>query len=126
MRKSRFSEEQKAKMVRETERSSVAEVAKKHCVSVETLYRWRRAYGGMELPEVKRLKQLEQENARLSSARAPPSCVGRRVHAVSGARRNVELARVGGVATAAALVPPWAALPRCVEQEGEHRSHAHG
>jgi hypothetical protein len=32
---------------------------------VETLYRWRRAYGGMELPEVKRLKQLEQETTRL-------------------------------------------------------------
>jgi transposase-like protein len=65
MRKSRFSEEQKVKMVRETEQKPVAEVAKKHGVSVETLYRWRRAYGGMELPEVKRLKQLEQENARL-------------------------------------------------------------
>jgi putative transposase len=65
MRKSRFSEEQKVKMVRETEQGSVSEVAKKHGVSVETLYRWRRAYGGMELPEVKRLKQLEQENARL-------------------------------------------------------------
>ena len=52
-------------MVRETEQKPVAEVAKKHGVSVETLYRWRRAYGGMELPEVKRLKQLEQENARL-------------------------------------------------------------
>ena len=34
-------------------------------MSVETLYRWRRAYGGMELPEAKRLKQLEQENAQL-------------------------------------------------------------
>ena len=65
MRKSRFSEEQKVKMVREAEQGSVAEVAKKHGVSVETLYRWSRAYGGMELPEVKRLKQLEQENARL-------------------------------------------------------------
>ena len=65
MRKSRFSEEQRVKMVGETEQSSVAEVAKKRGVSVETLYRWRRAYGGMELPEVKRLKQLEQENARL-------------------------------------------------------------
>ena len=52
-------------MVRETEQRPVAEDAKKHGVSVETLYRWRRAYGGMELPEVKRLKQLEQENARL-------------------------------------------------------------
>jgi putative transposase len=47
------------------EQSSVEEVAKKHGVSVETRYRWRRAYGGMELPEVKRLKQLEQENAQL-------------------------------------------------------------
>jgi putative transposase len=65
MRKSRFSEEQKVKMVREAEQRPIAEVAKKHGVSVETLYRWRRAYGGMELPEVKRLKQLEQENARL-------------------------------------------------------------
>ncbi len=52
-------------MVREAEQRPIAEVAKKHGVSVETLYRWRRAYGGMELPEVKRLKQLEQENARL-------------------------------------------------------------
>jgi transposase-like protein len=52
-------------MVRETVQSSVAAVAKKHGVSVETLYRWRRAYSGMEVPEVKRLKQLEQENARL-------------------------------------------------------------
>ena len=65
MRKNRFSEEQKVKMVREAEQRPIAEVAKKHGVSVETLYRWRRAYGGMELTEVKSLKQLEQENARL-------------------------------------------------------------
>jgi putative transposase len=44
MRKSRFNEEQKVKMVRESEQKPVAEVAKKHGVSVETLYRWRRAY----------------------------------------------------------------------------------
>ena len=65
MRKNRFREEQKVKMVREAEQGSVAEVAKKHGVSVETLYRWRRAYGGLELPEVKRLNRLAQENARL-------------------------------------------------------------
>jgi putative transposase len=41
MRESRFSEEQKVKMVRETEQRPVAEVAKKHGVSVETLYRCR-------------------------------------------------------------------------------------
>jgi hypothetical protein len=42
----------KVKMVREAEQSSVAAVAKKHGVSVEKPYRWRRAYGSMELPAV--------------------------------------------------------------------------
>jgi transposase-like protein len=65
MRKSRFSEEQKVKMLQEADRTSVAAVAKKHGVSAETLYKWRRAYGGMEASEVKRFKQLEQDNARL-------------------------------------------------------------
>lgn len=65
MRKSRFNEEQKVKMLREAERSSVAAVAKKHGVSTETLYKWRRSFGGMEVTDVKRLKRLEQENARL-------------------------------------------------------------
>lgn len=93
MRKIRLSEEQKVKMVRETEQSSVAEVAKKHGVSVETLYRWRRAYGGMELPEVKRLRQLEQENARLKIrcmrqwTKAQVTHRGRRVDARSARHR---------------------------------------
>ena len=65
MRISRFSEEQKVKMLREAEWSSVAAVAKKHGVSTETLYKWRRSFGGMEVTDVKRLKRLEQENARL-------------------------------------------------------------
>ena len=69
MRKSRFSEEQKVKMLREAERSSVAAVAKKHGVSTETIYRWRRSFGGMEVSDVKRLKQLEQENARIARHR---------------------------------------------------------
>lgn len=52
-------------MLREAEQSSVATVAKKHGVSIETMYRWRRSFGGMEVTDVKRLKQLGQENARL-------------------------------------------------------------
>jgi transposase-like protein len=65
MRKSRFSEEKKVKMLRDAERTSVAEVAKKHGVSTETIYGWRRKFGGMDVADAKRLKQLEQENARL-------------------------------------------------------------
>jgi putative transposase len=65
MRKSRFSEEQMVQMVREADRTSVAEVAKKHGISEQTMYVWKRRFGGMGVDETRRLKQLETENARL-------------------------------------------------------------
>jgi transposase-like protein len=43
----------------------VAEVAKKHGVSEQTLYTWRKRFGALEPVDVRRLRQLEQENARL-------------------------------------------------------------
>jgi putative transposase len=52
-------------MLREAEATSVAAVAKKHGISSETIYKWRRKFGGMDVADAKRLKQLEQENARL-------------------------------------------------------------
>ena len=65
MKKTRFTDEQMVKMLREADRTSVSEVAKKHGVSDQTLYNWRRHFVGLDPSDVKRLRQLEQENNRL-------------------------------------------------------------
>ena len=70
MKKSRFSDEQKVKMLREAESTSVAAVAQKHGVSRETLYTWRRKFAGVDVKEAKRLRELEKENARLKKVLA--------------------------------------------------------
>jgi putative transposase len=66
MRKSRFSEEQIIKILKEHAAGlSASEVCRKHGISDATFYKWRSRYGGMEVSDARRLKVLEDENRRL-------------------------------------------------------------
>lgn len=66
MKTSRFSEQQIAFILKQVDDgTSVDEVCRKAGISQQTYYRWRKKYGGLMPSEVRRLKQLEEENGRL-------------------------------------------------------------
>ncbi len=66
MKKSTFSPAQIAGILKEFDQGkSAEEINRQHGVSKASLYKWRQRYGGMEATELKRIKELEEENARL-------------------------------------------------------------
>lgn len=66
MRKSRYTEEQIIRVLRQVESGQrVKDVVREHGISEGTYYRWKSKYGGMEVFEARRLKELEVENRRL-------------------------------------------------------------
>jgi putative transposase len=98
VKKSRFSEEQMVKILREADRAPVGEVAKRHGVSEQTIYAWRKRFGQLEAADLRRLRQLEQENGRLKKLVAERDLeteVMREIAAKNGDRARTQAA--GGV-----------------------------
>lgn len=66
MKKSKFTATQIANILKEFDQGkSVEEISREHGVSRATFYKWRQRYGGMDASELKRIKELEEENAKL-------------------------------------------------------------
>ena len=64
--KKRFTEEQIIRILHEGEQAeNIREVCRQHNLTEQTFYRWHNKYGGMEVAEIKRLRELEKENAEL-------------------------------------------------------------
>jgi putative transposase len=68
MKRARFSEEQIIAVLKEAEAGAkVTELCRRHGISDATFYTWRSRYGGLEVSEMRRLRQLEEENRRLKA-----------------------------------------------------------
>lgn len=77
--KKRFSDEQIISILREAEAGvSARELCRKHAISDATFYTWRRKFGGMEVPEVKRLKSPERRTPASGSCLLKPCWIRRR------------------------------------------------
>jgi len=66
MKRSRFSEEQVIGILKQAENGrAISELVREHGITETTFYRWRRKFGGMEVSDARRLKELEEENRKL-------------------------------------------------------------
>jgi putative transposase len=66
MKRKQFTEEQIIAVLKEAEAGvTVADLTRKHGIAEGTFYRWKAKYGGMDVSDAKRLKQVEEENRRL-------------------------------------------------------------
>ena len=87
MRRSRFTEEQIIGILKEAlAGAKVSDLVRKHGISEHTFYRWKAKYGGMEVSDARRLKQLEEENRRLKTAVADLTLDNQALKAVLGKR----------------------------------------
>ena len=69
MKKSRFTEEQIIAILKEQDQGlKVSEICRKHGLSDQTFHNWKKKYGGLTVEELRRMKDLEQENSRLKRA----------------------------------------------------------
>lgn len=76
MKQSQFTERQIMNILKEHEQGGkVVEIARRHCISEKTIYRWKTKYGGMDIKELKRMKELEKENSELKKMYAEMALV---------------------------------------------------
>lgn len=83
MKKKRYTEEQISKILKENESGvSVQDICRSYGISQNTFYRWRSKYGGMELSDIKKMKSLEDENAKLKKLLAEQMLENQAIKAV--------------------------------------------
>lgn len=76
MKKTRFTEHQIITILRQQEKGiKVADICREHSISDATFYNWKAKYGGMDASQLKRLKELEEENSRLKKMYADLSLI---------------------------------------------------
>jgi putative transposase len=88
MKKSRFSETQIIGILKQVEAGrQVKDVCREHGISDATYYQWKSKYGGMEASDIKRLRELEEENRKLKMMVADLSLENRAIKEVFGVKR---------------------------------------